>query len=83
MEEKKFNDNNRGALFKNDRKEKEMHPDYKGSMTVEGKEYWASGWVKVASNGGKYLSISLTEKETKPTHSETLVAGVDDEIPFN
>lgn len=82
MEEKKYNDNNRGALFKNDRKEKETHPDYKGSMTVEGKEYWASGWVKVTSNGGKYLSISLTAKEAK-SEAVQEVPQVDDEIPFN
>lgn len=84
MEEKKYNDNNRGALFKNDRKEKETHPDYKGSMTVEGKEYWVSGWVKVSSNGNKFLSVSLTEKEPKPEQAEPAQPAVEDtdEIPF-
>ena len=38
--------NNKGVLFKNDRKEKENHPDYRGNIEVDGKEYYIKGWKK-------------------------------------
>jgi hypothetical protein len=32
-----------GALFKNDKKEKPTHPDYRGDVTIHGRKFWASG----------------------------------------
>ena len=29
-----------GALFKNDRKEKPSHPDYRGNAMIKGKKFW-------------------------------------------
>lgn len=54
---------NTGTLFKNDRKEKETHPDYKGSILItEPGEYWLSSWIKEGPKG-KYMSLSATIKE--------------------
>lgn len=52
-----MNDNKiKFVLFKNDRKESENHPDYKGYSKEEG---WnAAAWIKTAKNGSKYLSVS-------------------------
>ena len=36
---------NSGVLFKNDKKETEKHPDYKGNIMVDGNEYWLSAWI--------------------------------------
>lgn len=58
-----YDNTNRGALFKNDRKQKDTHPDYKGSLDVEGTEYWVSAWIKESRKGGKFMSLSLTPKE--------------------
>ena len=61
-----YDNNLTGVLFKNDRKEKETHPDYKGSCEVEGVEYWVAGWIKEGKKG-KFMSLKLTDKrEDKP-----------------
>lgn len=57
-------DNNRtGALFKNDKKESEKHPDYKGSCEIDGVEYWVSSWLNESKKGTKYLSLKFSPKE--------------------
>lgn len=58
---------NSGALFINNRKEKENHPDRQGQIMVEGVEYWLSGWCKVSKAGEKYISLSVKRKEPKPS----------------
>lgn len=54
---------NSGALFVNDKKETENHPDRKGSAKIGGVDYWVSGWVNESKNGTKYMSMKFTEKE--------------------
>ena len=56
------NDNS-GALFKNDRKEQEKQPDYKGSLTVNGSEYWISAWLNESKSGQKYMGLKVNLKE--------------------
>ena len=58
-----YDDTNRGALFKNNNKETDRHPDYKGSINVNGTEYWLSAWMKTSAKGTRYMSLSVTEKE--------------------
>lgn len=58
-----YDNANKGVLFKNDRKEKDTHPDYKGSITItQPGEYWLSSWVKEGQKG-KFMSLSATLKE--------------------
>jgi hypothetical protein len=61
----------RGVLFKNDRKEKDTHPDYKGSAEIEGVEYWLSAWIKTSTKG-KFMSLSFKAKDEAPTDTRTL-----------
>jgi len=62
-----YDNNMRGVLFKNDRKEKDTHPDYKGQSEVNGVEYWLSAWIKTDKNGNKFMSLSFQAKdEAKP-----------------
>jgi uncharacterized protein (DUF736 family) len=51
------------ALFPNDKKEKETHPDFRGNIDIEGKEYWIKGWKKTSKSGLKFLSLAVTAKE--------------------
>ena len=79
-----------GALFKNDKRETDNHPLYKGSATIEGKEYWVSCWVNESAKGNKYMSLKFSEKEAAHNAGmakvqETLApetADIDDDIPF-
>jgi uncharacterized protein (DUF736 family) len=62
-----YDDTNRGAMFKNDRKETDRHPDMKGSLNVEGREYWVSAWKQVSKAGQGYVSLSITPKDDQPS----------------
>ena len=57
-----YDNTNRGVLFPNDRKETDKHPDFKGSINVEGREYWLSGWKKQGKKG-PLVSLSVQPKE--------------------
>ena len=52
---------NSGAIFKNDKKAKETHPDYRGKVNVEGKDFELSLWIKESKNGLKYFSVAVSE----------------------
>jgi hypothetical protein len=62
MSNQQYDNTNRGIVSKNDRKEKDTHPDIKGSINVEGVEYWLDGWQKQGSKG-KFYSLSVKRKE--------------------
>jgi hypothetical protein len=75
---------NRGALWKNDKREKDTHPQMRGQAEVNGVEYWVSAWT--SSEGGKkpLVSLSFTPKEAK--QEVQTVSSVDDDfdsdLPF-
>lgn len=58
-----YDNNLSGALFKNDKKETEKHPDYRGSCEIDGTQYWVSSWLNESKNGRKYLSLKFSAKD--------------------
>ena len=79
-----YDNTNRGALFKNDRKEKETQPDYRGDINVNGSEMWISAWLKTSKDGKTYMSLSVQPKEVQAstTEPQPAVDALDDSIPF-
>jgi hypothetical protein len=72
------------SLFKNERKEKDSHPDYKGDgMSLDGKPIWVSAWLK-RTERGTFMSCSITLKEAKQDRPKqaTSAGFVDDDVPF-
>lgn len=58
-----YDNTNSGALFKNDKKASEKHPDYRGSINVNGVDFWLSAWLKTSQQGAKFMSLSVSPKE--------------------
>lgn len=60
-----YDNTNRGQIWPNDKKETENHPDYKGSINIEGKEYWLSAWKRKEGANPKapVLSFSVQAKD--------------------
>ncbi|GAC1610292.1 MAG: hypothetical protein NVS3B3_18690 [Aquirhabdus sp.] len=74
------------SLFKNDRKEKDSHPDYRGDgKDLNGNDVWVSAWLKDSAKG-KFMSCSFQLKEqkapTKAQPKQTAEQDFDDMIPF-
>ncbi len=85
MAKQEFDNNLRGVLFKNQDKEKDTQPDYKGSCEVEGVEMWINAWIKEGKNG-KFMSLSFKLKEeakqtVKKTSAPTRLQDMDDDLP--
>ncbi len=82
--------NNTGAFFKNDKKETEKHPDYRGSAVVDNVKYWVSVWIAESRKGQKYFSVSYTKKDNQddvPNPNKTAEKKApddtfDDDLPF-
>ncbi len=60
---------NSGVLFKNDKIENERSPNYKGNITVDGKDYWLSAWVKDGKSG-KFMGLAVSPKEPAPKKAD-------------
>ena len=88
-----YDNTNRGSIWGNEKKEKDTHPDFKGSINVEGVEYWLSGWKRKPDANPKApaLSFSIQRKDSVPntetrddpfSDSPQAAQVDDDQIPF-
>lgn len=80
-----YDNTNRGTLGKNQRREKDTHPEYTGKINVDGVDYWLSAWVKDGPTG-KFFSLALKPKDEAPAKQKPSApapdADMDDDIPF-
>lgn len=92
-----YDHTNSGVLYRNDRKERDSHPDFTGFLNVGGVEYWVSAWVKEGRAGSKFagrkfFSLAVKPKELRPAPvansttrapaTPSAVEEMDDDIPF-
>jgi len=85
-----YNNTNRGQIWKNEDRKSDTHPHFKGSMDIDGVEYWVSAWTRKPDANPKSpaLTFSFKKKEDKQddqihkTDSVSAVDEFDDKIPF-
>ena len=71
-----YDNMNKGTLFKNDKNGNEKWADLRGSINIEGVEFWISGWYKVSgpnakTPGEKFVSLSVQRKQPRPDAAPT------------
>lgn len=76
-----YDNTNSGALFRNEKKASEKHPDYRGDINVGGKDFWISGWIKTSKKGTQFMSLSVTEKESVQ-QTAPVADDFDEDLPF-
>jgi len=83
-----YDNTNRGSIWGNDKKETERHPDFTGSLNVEGTEYWVSAWKRKADANPKAPSLSFSIKPKEQSANQASQAAqspsdsFDDDVPF-
>ena len=79
-----YDNNNRGAIWTNEKKATEKHPDFTGSLNVEGKEYWVSAWRGDGSNPkSPKLSFSVNAKDAMPAKASKPAPAFDDDLDLS
>jgi uncharacterized protein (DUF736 family) len=80
-----YDNTNSGALFANTERKTDKHPNARGTLNVEGREYWISAWTKTSKKGEKYQSLSVQPKDGQTTRAPDAApkpVEFDDDIPF-
>ena len=78
-----------GILGRNDRKEKDTHPDFKGNATINGVDYWIDAWVQERKDGSgrKFFSLKFRAKDVQhagaePRSNQAISEELVEQIPF-
>lgn len=73
-------------LRKNNDRKHDKSPEYRGSINVDGKEYWLAAWINANDDGSKYFSGKVTAKDATQAPAKPPVSASDaldgDDIPF-
>jgi len=80
-----------GAVFKNNYKDNERKPDFKGEGNFSGIVFEVAAWERKDKNGNTYFSLKFSEpfnkevneqSNNKPTNESFTVTETEDELPF-
>lgn len=65
-----YDNTNTGASFKNDNKLEDWHADFRGSINVDGVDYWIDNKWHPPKDGKKgYMRHKLKPKEVRPSQA--------------
>lgn len=87
----RYDNTNSGALFKNDYKEEEKHPDYRGNAELECPHCSnkfkrdIAAWLKTSKKGNKFMSLVFNKPWVKGQQNGQEEATADsgsEEVPF-
>lgn len=74
---------NEGAIFKNEKREKDTHPHGTGKAMIGGVMYWVSSWTKEGAKG-RFQSLAFKPMDAnaapKP-HGKLPAQELDDDLP--
>jgi hypothetical protein len=75
--------NDSGSLFRNEKRESDSYPEYRGDGIINGEAVWINAWVKESrKTGKKFFSLSFRPKQERIDRSRPLRDDLDDAIPF-
>ena len=76
--------NNSGALFRNDKKvQGSNQPDYTGNIIIDGERKRLAAWIKESKSGNKFMSIQLSDfNNEQNSQAAPQQAQADDDLPF-
>jgi uncharacterized protein (DUF736 family) len=78
-----FNNELRGALFRNDKGDNPARPDYRGNCEIAGQKYKISAWMRKAQSGQTFMSLAFTATDPPPAPATPATAEADiDDLPF-
>ena len=87
-----YDNNNRGSIWRNEKKETDTHPDFTGSATINGVDMWVSAWKRKPDAKEKSPALSFTfkakdevKKQNNPIADKQSgnFDDFDNDIPFN
>lgn len=59
-----------GALFRNQRKQKESQPDFQGSVKHKGETIKLAGWTRESKSGLKFISLSVDKNQRQEANND-------------
>lgn len=60
-----YDNTNTGALFQNKNRTNDKQPHAKGTINIEGVEYWISAWTRVSQHGKRYQQLAVTKRKKR------------------
>ena len=75
---------NQGAIWKNEERETDKHPHFKGEAMLNGVEYWVSAFKRSADAKPKApaLKFYFKPKDARPAQESSPQDDFDDDIGF-
>ena len=77
-----YDNTNRGSIWKNEKQTTEKHPDFTGSLNVNGVEFWVSAWRRKPGANPKAPALSFSIKQKEEASAPLATDFDSSDIPF-